>query len=145
MGAGSLMTTLPVESARGFMANDALEEACIGTGGCCRALMKALVRVSGARIAAVCDIYDVHLDEARKIADPGAATSKQYEEVLDRKDVDAVLIASPDHWRVPMTVDACNAGKYAYVEKPLAHNFDEGAVLRTPITSPSRSARSSGA
>ncbi|MEO6811241.1 MAG: Gfo/Idh/MocA family oxidoreductase, partial [Isosphaeraceae bacterium] len=129
MGAGSLMTTLPVESARGFMANDTLEVACIGTGGRCRALMKSLAQVPGVRIAAVCDIYDVHLDEARKLADPGAITSKQYKEILDRKGIDAVLIASPDHWHVPMTVDACSAGKDVYVEKPLTHNIEEGAAV----------------
>jgi predicted dehydrogenase len=91
--------------------------------------MKSLAQVPGVRIAAVCDIYDVHLDEARKLADPNATTFKEYQKLLDRKDINAVLIASPDHWHVPMTVDSCNAGKDVYVEKPLTHNLEEGAAV----------------
>lgn len=118
-----------LESARGYMANDTLEVACIGTGGRCRALMKALARVPNVRIAGVCDIYDAHLDAAKKLADPRAFASKHYREVLDRKDFDAVAIASPDHWHVPMAVDACRAGKDVYVEKPLTHSLEEGAAV----------------
>jgi predicted dehydrogenase len=124
--AGSLAT---VESARGFAANDTIEVACLGTGGRCRALMGSLAKVPGVRIAAVCDIYDVHLNEAKKLADPKAITSKHYREILDRKDIDAVLIGSPDHWHVPMTVDACGAGKDVYVEKPLTHDPAEGEAV----------------
>ena len=102
---------------------------CIGTGGRCRTLMKSLAQVPGVRIAAVCDIYDAHLDEAKKLADPKAFATKHYRELLDRKDIDAVLIGSPDHWHVPMTVDACNAGKDVYVEKPLTHDPAEGAAV----------------
>ena len=52
--------------------------------------------------------------------------TKDYQELLDRKDIDAVLIGSPDHWHVPMTIDACAAGKDVYVEKPLTHDLAEG-------------------
>ena len=61
-----------------------------------------------------------------KLADPKAFATKQYQEVLDRKDIDAVLIGAPDHWHVPMTVEACEAGKDVYVEKPLTHDLAEG-------------------
>jgi predicted dehydrogenase len=124
-GAGAVLC----ESARGYMANDTVEVACIGTGGRCRTLMKSLAQVPNVRIAAVCDIYDKHLDAGRKLADPQAASSKNYREILDRSDIDAVLIGSPDHWHVPMTVDACKAGKDVYVEKPLTHNLAEGAAV----------------
>src|SRR5215218_1215052 len=129
-GAGALLAaTAGVESARGFAANDTLEVACIGTGGRCRTLMKSLAKVPNVRIAAVCDIYEPHLEEGRKLADPNASTSRQYREILERKDIDAVLIGSPDHWHVPMTVDACNAGKDVYVEKPLTHDLSEGKAV----------------
>ena len=118
-----------VESARGFMANDTLNVACIGTGGRCRTLMKSLAQVPGVRIAAVCDIYDKHLDAAKALADPKALAAANYREVLDRKDIDAVLIGSPDHWHVPMTVDACGAGKDVYVEKPLTHSPSESRTV----------------
>src|SRR5262249_14669346 len=110
-------------------ANEELAVGCIGTGGRCRALMKSLAQVPNVRIAAVCDIYDVHLNEGRKLADPKAFATKKYQEILDRKDIDAVLIGSPDHWHVPMTVDACAARKDVYVEKPLTHDRGEGKAV----------------
>src|SRR5262245_57449989 len=96
------------------VANDTLNIGCLGTGGRCRVLMKALTRVPGVVLAAVCDIYEPHLAQAREIADAKAFATRRYHEVLARKDIDAVLIGSPDHWHVPMTVDACAAGKDVY-------------------------------
>jgi predicted dehydrogenase len=125
--AGLAALALPGSRARG--ANDALRVGCIGTGGRCQALMKALVKVPGVRITAVCDVWDVHLDEARQLAEPRSVATKRYKELLDRKDIDAVVIGSPDHWHVPMTVDACAAGKDVYVEKPLTHNMAEGRAV----------------
>jgi predicted dehydrogenase len=128
-GAGALLASASVESARGFAANDTIRVGCIGTGGRCRTLMKSLAQVSNVRIAAVCDVYEPHLDQARKLADPAALATRHYREVLDRKDIDAVLIGAPDHWHVPMTVDACGAGKDVYVEKPLTHDPAEGRAV----------------
>ena len=91
--------------------------------------MKSLARIPGVSIAAVCDVWDVHLAEGQKLADPKAFATKHYRELLDRKDIDAVLIATPDHWHVPMTVDACEAGKDVYVEKPLTHDLAEGQAV----------------
>jgi predicted dehydrogenase len=116
-------------TARGYATNETLHVGCIGTGGRCRRLMQDLVNVSGVKIVAVCDIWDQHLAEGAKLADPKAAHFRDYRELLDRGDVDAVLIGSPDHWHVPMTVDACAAGKDAYVEKPLTHDLSEGAAV----------------
>jgi predicted dehydrogenase len=115
---------VPATNVRG--ANDKLNVACIGTGGRCRFLMKSLALVPNVRIAAICDIYDAHLDLAKPLADPKALATKKYKEILDNKDIDAVLIGAPDHWHVPMTIDACAAGKDVYVEKPLTHNRAEG-------------------
>ena len=126
MGRGRCWPSAAVESARGFAANDTINVGCIGTGGRCRTLMKSLAQIPGVRIAAVCDVYDPHLDQARKLADPGAVASTRYREILDRNDIDAVVIGTPDHWHVPMTVDACDAGKDVYVEKPLTHDPAEG-------------------
>src|SRR5262245_41200872 len=123
------LAALGVPAVGALGANDTLNVGCIGTGGRCRALMKSLAQVPQVRIAAVCDVYDVNLDLARKLADPKAFTTKKYKEVLDRKDIDAVLIGSPDHWHVAMTVDACAAGKDVYVEKPLTHSLEEGKAV----------------
>src|SRR5690606_2592313 len=75
---------LPVESARGFAANDTLNVACIGTGGRCRRLMQSLREVPNVRLAAVCDIYETHLDEGRKLADARAIESRDFRELLER-------------------------------------------------------------
>jgi predicted dehydrogenase len=123
------LATLSVASAKALAANETLNVGCIGTGGRCRKLMESLAKIQGVRIAAVCDIYDVHLDLAKKLADPKALARKQHKELLGRKDIDAVVIGSPDHWHVPMTVDACTAGKDVYVEKSLTHSPDEAKAV----------------
>src|SRR5271166_5019894 len=107
-------------------ANETINVGLIGVGGRCMALVQSLVQVPNVRIAAVCDVWDVNLEQGRKRADPKAFATKKYPEVLDRKDIDAVLVATPDHWHVPITVDACAAGKDVYVEKPLTHDLSEG-------------------
>ncbi len=118
-----------VSTAGAKSVNDTLNIGCIGTGGRCQTLMKSLVKVPNVRIAAVCDIYDAHREAGRKLADPKAVAVKVYKEILDNKDIDAVLIASPNHWHVPMTVDALAAGKDVYVEKPLTHNLGESKTI----------------
>lgn len=129
IGATALWSGMQTESALGFQANDTLNVACLGTGGRCRRLMESLRVIPNVRITAVCDIYDGHLEAGAKLADPKALRSKVFQELLDRKDIDAVLIGAPDHWHVPMTVAACAAGKDVYVEKPLTHSLAEGKLV----------------
>lgn len=116
-------------SALGYAANETINVACIGTGGRCRHLMKALVKVPGVKIVGVCDVWDDHLRQGKELADKDAFQVKNFQQVLERKDVDAVLIGTPDHWHVPLTVAACQAGKDVYVEKPLTHDLSEGAAV----------------
>lgn len=126
LGAAGLLSAGAVESARGFGANDTLQVGCIGTGGRCRHLMERLARIPNVRITAVCDVWDDARAAGKKLADPQASATQHFRELLDRKDIDAVVIGSPDHWHVPMTVAACQAGKDVYVEKPLTHDLSEG-------------------
>jgi predicted dehydrogenase len=126
---GAALATFAVPAVQALAANDTLNIGLIGVGGRCHHLLKSLVNVPKVRIAAVCDIYDVHLDNARKVADPKAFATKAYKELLDRKDIEAVLIATPDHWHVPITIDACAAKKDVYVEKPLTHDLSEGKAV----------------
>jgi predicted dehydrogenase len=112
-----------------FPANDTVNIGCIGTGGRAQVLMKNLESVKGARITAVCDVWDENLGKATQIAGPQAFSSKDFRAILDRKDIDAVLIGAPDHQHVPLTVAACEAGKDVYVEKPLTHQMSEGQVI----------------
>jgi predicted dehydrogenase len=111
-------------------ANETIHVGCIGTGGRCRQLMsKGLNKIDHVRISAVCDVWDVALTEGRKLADPKAMNTKRYKEVLDSKEIQAVMIGTPDHWHVPITIDACNAEKDVYVEKPLTHDLSEGQAV----------------
>jgi len=116
-------------TAHGYAANETIQVGCIGTGGRCRELMRALHQISGVRIAAVADIQDGNLAEGRKLAAPQAFATKDYREVLRRGDIDAVVIGAPDHWHTPMAIDACAAGKDVYVEKPLTHTLDDGRKI----------------
>ena len=125
----ALLSGLLTETSHGFAANDTLQVGLIGVGGRCRHLLKSFPALPNVRITAVCDVWDQNLNEAKKLAAPNAFATKKHEELLARKDVDAVLIASPDHWHVPLTIAACEAGKDVYVEKPLTHDRGEGASV----------------
>jgi predicted dehydrogenase len=122
--AAGLAAAVPAVNALG--ASETINVGCIGTGGRCRHLMQSLAKNKGVRIAAVCDVWDVALAEGKKLADPKALVTKNCRDVLARKDVQAVLIGTPDHWHVPLTIEAVGAGKDVYVEKPLTHDMSEG-------------------
>ena len=118
-----------IASGLGYAANETIRVGCIGTGGRTQALMKALARIPGAQMAAVCDVWDENLARGRELAGPGVFATKDYRAILDRKDIDAVVIGTPNHQHVPMTVAACSAGKDVYVEKPLTHRLSEGPAV----------------
>jgi predicted dehydrogenase len=116
-------------SARVPGANDRIRVAVLGSGGRAQDVMTKFKMVPATEIVAVCDVYEPHRDAALKIAGAAAKAYLDYREVLDRKDVDAVLIGSPDHWHKQMLVDAVRAGKDAYLEKPIIHAIEEGAEM----------------
>ena len=123
----AVVAAMPAANAVG--ANEQLRVGVIGAGGRAQALMKALAKVPNVRIAAVCDVWETALAAGRKFAAADAFTTKRYQDILDRKDIDAVLIGTPDHWHAPLTIAACAAGKDVYVEKPLTHSMDEGQAV----------------
>src|SRR5438105_15659140 len=88
------LAAIGVPAVNAVAANEKINIGCIGIGGRCRQLAIELVKIPNVRIAAVCDIWDAHLDEGRKFADPKALATKEYRKALDRKDIDAVLIAT---------------------------------------------------
>jgi predicted dehydrogenase len=90
----------------------------------------------GFEVGAVCDIYEPRLQAGLKIASTGAKAYNNYKKLLEDKSIQAVLITTPDHWHAQMTIDAVEAGKDVYVEKPMAHTIEDGyrmieAVRRT--------------
>ncbi len=114
---------------RVFGANDRIRIGAIGTGGRSQALFGALRRIEGQEVVALCDVYEPRRLRAKANATPDATEHIDYREVLDRKDIDAVVIAVPDHWHVAMTIDAVRAGKDVYCEKPVTHTPAEGEPL----------------
>ncbi len=80
-------------------------------------------------MVAVCDLYDQRLEEAKRQWGNDLFLTKDYQEILALKDVDAVIIATPDHWHQPIAIEAMNAGKHIYCEKPIIHKLKEGKKL----------------
>ncbi len=115
--------------ARVLGANDRIRVGVLGTGERARYVMTLFKKVPTVEFVAVCDVYAPARAQALEIAGLGAQAYTNYHEVLDRKDIDAVLIGSPDHWHKQMLVDAVNAGKDAYVEKPIMHSIEEGMEM----------------
>ncbi len=101
----------------------------IGTGvrGC--ELLKATLRVPGVECVGVCDLWEGRLTAGQQAVNKTVATTRNYKEVLDRKDVDAVIVAVTDHQHRRVVVDACAAGKDVYCEKPLSHTVDDGFAM----------------
>ena len=114
--------------------NDRLNFAVIGLNGRGYAHLSSLkANRSAARISNICDVDSNILrkfaDTAHKELGEAPAEDKDYRKILDRKDVDAITIAAPDHWHTPMAIAGLQAGKHVYVEKPCSHNPAEGAML----------------
>ena len=121
-------------STRVLGANDTVRIGVIGAGGRMRNLLDAADKLGPYQIVAVSDVYRPHRDAVRERSNEVATTHLDYREVL-ATDVDAVFIASPDHWHVRMAVDALAAGKDVYLEKPVTHTIEEGATLTRAVRS----------
>src|SRR5438094_2799550 len=127
--AAALSATSTVSAQRVFGANERVRVGLIGCGGRGMFDAKLMREAPNVEFAAVCDLYPPHLARAKEWAGPAAKQFKNFRRLLEQKDIDAVLIATPDHWHAIPTVLACQAGKDVYVEKPLGHNIKEGRAM----------------
>ncbi|HET8548311.1 MAG TPA: Gfo/Idh/MocA family oxidoreductase [Bryobacteraceae bacterium] len=109
--------------------NDQIGLGFIGIGIRGTQLMNEFSPQPGVRLVAAADVYDGHLTRGRELTNGRMETTRRYEEVLNRKDVDAIVIATPDHWHKRMTLEALAAGKHVYIEKPLTWNIKEGPEI----------------
>lgn len=116
-------------------ANDTLRVGVIGAGGRMNYLIECADKVGGYQLVAVSDVYGPRRDAVKQRFPVGAVTTHvDYREVLEQQ-IDAVLIAAPDHWHVRMAVNALAAGKDVYLEKPVTHTIEEGAILTRAVRS----------
>ncbi len=128
VGAGAAAFTA-VSRKRILGANDRIGMALIGSGRRGREVMKAFLATGLAELRCICDVYDVQRGRAKEAlvkADQKPHETIAIEDALDRPDVDAVLIGSPDHLHLTQAAAALKAGKHVYLEKPTTHIFDEG-------------------
>jgi predicted dehydrogenase len=111
--------------ARVLGANDKIGLGVVGCGGRGLHVMGKFQSNGSVEVRAVCDIYGGQVDEAQQKA-PGARGFSDHQKLLELKDVDAVLVGTPDHWHAAIAIDALHAGKDVYVEKPLTLKIEEG-------------------
>jgi predicted dehydrogenase len=109
-----------------FAANDKIRFALIGAGGMGSGDAMSALATGATELVAVADIYQGRLTRAKERWGSSVATTRDYKEILARKDVDAVIIATPDHWHAQIAVEAMEAGKDVYVEKPMVQKVADG-------------------
>jgi predicted dehydrogenase len=130
--AASVPETLRAQTAPGqrdVPPNERLQIALIGAGGQGMSDTRTALRVPGVELTAVADIYDGRLVRSKELWGAQLFTTRDHREVLTRAEIDAVIIATPDHWHARIATDAMKAGKDVYVEKPMVQRVDEGLGL----------------
>jgi predicted dehydrogenase len=134
LGAGGAVLLGGTTPAAAAGANDKVRLGLIGAGSRGNQLLDTFLDQKDAQVVSVCDVDDKHAQEtAEKIKKRAGGetpkTSREYREMLDDKNVDAVIIATPDHWHALPAIQAVMAGKDVYVEKPVGHNVAEGQAM----------------
>ncbi|MDQ3253730.1 MAG: Gfo/Idh/MocA family oxidoreductase [Acidobacteriota bacterium] len=128
-GVGAALSRTALSYQRIIGANGRIGLGLIGSGGRGQQVWKSFVVQSDVNPVAVCDVYEPFVEAGVNIAGKQAIADKDFRRLLDLKEVDAVLIATPDHWHAMQTVMACQAGKDVYVEKPLSLTIKEGRAM----------------
>lgn len=126
--AGAATAATALSHSRILGANDRVRLGLIGCGSRGVGNMNTFLKLSSVDVGALCDVYSAQIEQARKSA-PAARTFKDHRRLLDLKDLDAVIVAVPDHWHAAITIEALSAGKDVYVEKPLTLRIEEGPEI----------------
>jgi predicted dehydrogenase len=124
-----LMAEAQGEPAKPVAANDHIQIALLGAGGQGQYDTKVALQVPGVKLLAVADCYNGRLDHSKELWGDDIFTTRDYNEVLARKDIDAVIVGTPDHWHKQASVDAMKAGKDVYCEKPMIHLYSDGPEM----------------
>jgi len=122
-----LDSELSTASPRPVPPSDRIRFGMVGIGMQGSGLLSTAIQLPGVECVAAADLYDGRHTLAKEITNnPSLATTRRYQELLDRKDIDCIVAAVPDHWHKRVVVDACNAGKDIYCEKPMSHAAAQG-------------------
>jgi predicted dehydrogenase len=124
-----LQTSTAASAGRVMADEKKLRLGVVGTGPRGQYLMKELNKTGQVEWVALCDVYSVRRDQAATIAGAPVKLYGDHRQLLEHKEIDAVIVATPDHWHTPVAIDAMNAGKDVYVEKPVFHRPEEGMAL----------------
>ncbi len=114
-----------------FTANDQINLGLIGSGIQGIYDTQAALSVDGVNLVAACDLYQGRLERAKELWGDTTFVTRDYRKLLERNDIDAVIVATPDHWHKKITVDALKAGKHVYCEKPMVQKWEEGQEIIT--------------
>jgi predicted dehydrogenase len=128
LAASVLSAEAPAQGTR-FSSNDMIQVAQIGCGIMGQGDARTSSSIPGVKLAAACDIYDGRLTHMKEVHGKDVFTTRDYREVLSRQDIDAVYIATPDHWHQKIAIDAMNAGKDVYCQKPMVKEISEGNAV----------------
>lgn len=119
-----------------YSANDQINLGLIGSGIQGIYDTQAALTVDGIKLVAACDLYSGRLDRAKELWGDSIFVTRDYRELLNRKEVDAVIVATPDHWHKNIVIDALKAGKHVYCEKPMVQKWEDGqAIIATQKSS----------
>ena len=116
-----LMAAQEAEPAKPIAANDHIQIALIGAGGQGQGDTKTAAQVPGVKVVAAADCYDGCLEHAKELWGNDILTTRDYNEILARKDIDAVIIGTPDHWHMQASVDAMNARSEEHTSELQSH------------------------
>lgn len=134
VGSGSLSKLMAEEQyekkiipwERKFSSNDKVRLAVIGTGIQGHGDLQSALKVPGVELAGACDLYTGRLERMKELYGKDLFTTKDYREILEKKDIDAVIVATSDNWHSRICIDALNKGKHVYCEKPMVHKLNQG-------------------
>jgi predicted dehydrogenase len=130
MAKSKSIITLPRQNdKKKYAANDQINIGVIGMGIMGFNNLRTSLKVPGVKLIGVCDLYTGRLERTKELFGQEVFTTRNYQELLDRKDIDAVIIATSDHWHDRISIDAMNKGKHVYCEKPMVHKVEEGAAV----------------
>ena len=137
-GAYAVAKTIPLQPESPAWANspvrqvapsDRLRFGIVGVGMQGSGLLANSIQLPGVECVAACDLYDARHTLAQELAGPNITTTRRYHELLNRKDIDCLIVAVPDHWHKQIVVDAVSAGKDVYCEKPMSHSPADGVAM----------------